>query len=153
MKYCPYCGAALVGGAASFCVECGKPMPPAAAHTAPTRDMPARPGARRKQPPASKTPPAGIRKPSLLAAPPKKPILKNKRPYPQRQPNKRAEPIRAPKRDPCDEGYDGYYDDVLPIDNGDTRDRMDSNLIKRAVIIGAGALLIVILSVIVMSVL
>ena len=24
MKYCPYCGAELVSGAASFCSECGK---------------------------------------------------------------------------------------------------------------------------------
>ena len=28
MKYCPYCGASLVGGAASFCAECGKRSPP-----------------------------------------------------------------------------------------------------------------------------
>ena len=27
MKYCPYCGASLVGGAASFCAECGKKDP------------------------------------------------------------------------------------------------------------------------------
>ena len=27
MKYCPYCGASLVGGAASFCAECGKKIP------------------------------------------------------------------------------------------------------------------------------
>jgi uncharacterized membrane protein YvbJ len=27
MKYCPYCGADLIDGAASFCAECGKSMP------------------------------------------------------------------------------------------------------------------------------
>lgn len=26
MKYCPYCGADLVGSAVSFCSECGKPI-------------------------------------------------------------------------------------------------------------------------------
>ena len=26
MKYCPYCGADLLGGTASFCSECGKPI-------------------------------------------------------------------------------------------------------------------------------
>ena len=31
MKYCPYCGAELVDGAASFCAECGKSLPSAAA--------------------------------------------------------------------------------------------------------------------------
>ena len=25
MKYCPYCGADLADGVASFCMECGKP--------------------------------------------------------------------------------------------------------------------------------
>lgn len=27
MKFCPYCGASLVGGAVSFCTECGKALP------------------------------------------------------------------------------------------------------------------------------
>lgn len=27
MKYCPYCGADLSDGAASFCMECGKSLP------------------------------------------------------------------------------------------------------------------------------
>ena len=27
MKYCPYCGASLVGGATSCCAECGKTIP------------------------------------------------------------------------------------------------------------------------------
>lgn len=31
MKYCPYCGASLLDGAASFCTECGRPIPQATA--------------------------------------------------------------------------------------------------------------------------
>ncbi len=27
MKYCPYCGAALLDGTVSFCSECGKQLP------------------------------------------------------------------------------------------------------------------------------
>lgn len=27
MKYCPYCGADIIDGAVSFCVECGKQLP------------------------------------------------------------------------------------------------------------------------------
>ena len=29
MKYCPYCGADLADGVASFCMECGKSLPTA----------------------------------------------------------------------------------------------------------------------------
>ena len=120
MKYCPYCGAALIGGAASFCVECGEPLPSAAAHTEPATERPNRPSMGRRQRTPAK---------------------------------KHLEPVPAEKPDPLDEGYDGYYDDVLPIDDGQARGRRDSQLIKRAVIVGVGALLIVVMSVIVMSVL
>jgi hypothetical protein len=60
---------------------------------------------------------------------------------------------RRQKPDPRDEGYDGYYNDVKPIDNGHTRDRLDPELIKRAVLVAAGALVLIILSVVLMYVL
>ena len=31
MKYCPYCGASIPEGSVSFCVECGKKLPPQSA--------------------------------------------------------------------------------------------------------------------------
>jgi hypothetical protein len=58
-----------------------------------------------------------------------------------------------PKPDPRDEGYDGYYNDIKPIDHGHARDRMDSELIRRAVLVAAGALAIIVMSVVLMHVL
>jgi hypothetical protein len=61
---------------------------------------------------------------------------------------------RAKRSAVCeDEGYDGYYNDVKPLDNGHTRDRLDPELIKRAAMVTAGALALIILSIILMYVL
>ena len=107
MKYCPYCGASLAGGAAPFCAECGE----------------------------------------SLRFSGKKPTKEKK------TGNKRAGkgfPPEPEPPDPRDEDYDGYYDDVLPSDDGHTRDRLDPEIVKRAVLIAAGTLVIVVLSVILM---
>ena len=45
------------------------------------------------------------------------------------------------------DGYDGYYDDVQPIDSGRIHDRTDPELIKRIIIVSTGAALVIILSV------
>ena len=60
---------------------------------------------------------------------------------------------KPPIPNPYDEDYDGYYEDIMPADNGHTRDRLDPELIKRAVLIAAGAFVIIILSVFLMYVL
>ncbi|MCL2343538.1 MAG: zinc ribbon domain-containing protein [Firmicutes bacterium] len=106
MKYCPFCGAALTGGAVSFCPECGNPIPT---------------GALRR---------------------PRKKFWE-----------KRAAPVQGPESEPPDDGYDGYYDDIVPLDNGHNRDRMAPELIKRIIILAAGAIFVVVLSVILMYVL
>ena len=85
MKYCPYCGASLVGGAASFCAECGKKIP---AQT---------------EVPQSKPKPKG--KTSVR----ERPAPKQKRRSPTTGP---AHPAKR-KRNPMDINYDGYYDDVM----------------------------------------
>jgi hypothetical protein len=151
MKFCPYCGATLLGGAASFCPECGKETP--FGPKAPAKDAAQRHNADRRPPNTGKKPPSGGRKPDRAAPPQKKPSANKARKPPSNQAVKRPEPPRAPKPDPRDEGYDGYYDDVQPIDDGQTRDRTDPELLKRAVLIAAGALGIVILAAIVMYVL
>jgi len=148
MKYCPFCGAALlVDSAASFCVECGNMVK--APHTAgetTEADWPTEP---RSSSLRSGDDPEG-RLLRLLKAdrpPGKKPKRKKplkKRPHAAKQP---------PMPNPYDEGYDGYYDDIMPADNGHTRDRLDPELIKRAVLIAAGAFVLIILSVILMYVL
>ena len=115
MKYCPYCGATLMGGAVSYCAECGgneiKPM---------ESDAPMETGLTKSKHMTKKT---------------------RKKP---------CKPVKEQMPEPADAGYDGYYDDVKPIDSGRIQDRMDPELIKRIIIISAGAVVIVILSVLVM---
>ena len=44
-------------------------------------------------------------------------------------------------------GYDGYYEDRVPEDNGAVRMEIDKRLIKRLVILGICVLLVIILCV------
>jgi hypothetical protein len=127
MKYCPYCGAALAVSAAPFCAECGKALPSAA-----------------------KPRPSGSRKPGYPLSQKTRPAAKNTAPFFPRPAQKHRGPERTRKPNPRDEGYDGYYDDVKPIDNGHVRERMDSQLVKRIVILAAGAFVLVMFSVILM---
>jgi uncharacterized membrane protein YvbJ len=57
------------------------------------------------------------------------------------------------ENDPRDEGYDGYYDDVLPVDNGHIRSRRAPELIKRIALITVGAIIIIALSIALMYIL
>ena len=49
-----------------------------------------------------------------------------------------------------DAGYDGYYEDVKPKGNGYNPDRIEPELIKRIILISAGACVIVLFSVVLM---
>ena len=120
MKFCPYCGASLVGGAASFCAECGKQIP---VHGAKSTSMPPLRkhrsiGAEKRQGshPASKHPP-------------------------------------KQKKNPMDINYDWYYNDVKPIDAGQQRDRLDPELIKKVILLVAGALGVILLAIAFMALL
>ena len=117
MKYCPYCGASIVGGAASFCAECGRKVP--------------------SKPEMSEKPPAVQKSLRHAAARPhrKKNMETGARPQPS-----------GPQKDPMDINYDGYYDDVQPIDAGQQRDRMDPEMIKKVVLLLAGAVLVIALA-------
>lgn len=106
MKFCPYCGASLVGGAAAFCMECGRALPERDAETMERSAYP--PVKRRKKP--LRTMPA------------------------------------PPKPDPMDEHYDGYYDDVQPIDADRMGERMDPKLAKRIALVILGAAGMIVLS-------
>ena len=148
MKFCPYCGATLVGGAVSFCAECGKGLPSTASPPEPVRDASTRQPTPERKPssPPVKKPAASGRKPGRPAPFPRKPS--QHRPSLSR-PGNVSEPQRKPKPDPND-GYDGYYNDVKPIDNGHIRDRTDPALIKRIVILSACAFVVVIFAVVLM---
>ena len=108
MKYCPYCGASLPGGAFSFCAACGKPLP-----------------------------------------------VKGKPKSPRKSDKTRKPPGQRPlqRRAARDDGYDGYYDDIKPIDHGQIREGADHELVMRAVAISLGALGIIVASAILMSLL
>ncbi|WP_308856726.1 zinc ribbon domain-containing protein [uncultured Oscillibacter sp.] len=117
MKYCPYCGASIAGGAASFCSECGKKIPAKPEMNARMSTM-QKPLRRRPKPPHRKT--------HTKSGP---------RPHPSNR-----------KQDPMDINYDGYYDDVQPIDAGQQSDRMDTEMIKQVALLLCGAVLVIILA-------
>lgn len=168
MKFCPYCGATLMGSAAAFCSECGKPITatpeeshaqpeyivqntsPAANPTGRTSNEHPRPGPPRPRPSPSPVP--GYKHPGTSQTRNKKPT--GKRPVPPARPktnqNKKRVQEHVPVRNPMDENYDGYYNDVPTDDNGYTKERLDPELIKRVILIAAGTVAIVILSVVVM---
>ena len=108
MKYCPYCGADIIDGAVSFCVECGKQLP---------------------------------------SVPQKQ---KKDDSYTKEKKNSRIPKSAIPDTENPDEsdiGYDGYYEDRVPEDNGAVRMEIDKRLIKRLVILGICVLLVIILCV------
>lgn len=44
---------------------------------------------------------------------------------------------------PVDDGYDGYYDDVLPPDLEQNKEGLDKELIQKIVLLGLGVLVVV----------
>ena len=126
MKYCPYCGADLADSAASFCMECGKSLPTAE---------------------------GGQKKPKEKPVKAQKPMEK-KRKHPSPKPQKKHEkPVGehvGGAFHPKDDGYDGYYDDVLPSDAGKLKEGPDMELVKKVSAVAGVMLLIVILCVVAM---
>lgn len=108
MKFCPYCGASLIGGAVSFCTECGRPLP----------------GSGQPEPKKRVVRPPASRKKKITPTPPV-----------------------PPEPDPMDGHYDGYYDDVPPIDADRVGERIDPALIKRIALVVLGAVGLICLSV------
>lgn len=100
MKFCPYCGASLAGGAVSFCTECGKPLP-----------------GKDRKPTAARIP----RSPERKMRPPVK------------------APVEPPAPKPPDRNYDGYYDDIPPLDADRVGERTDPELVKRIALVIAAA--------------
>ena len=101
-----------MGGAVSYCAECGNEI-----------------------------------KPLENGAPKETVMIKKSNRITKKFRKKPQKPVNMPTPEPVDDGYDGYYNDVQPIDSGRIHDRMDPELIKRIVIISAGAVVIIILSV------
>ena len=132
MKYCPYCGADLLDSNVLFCSCCGKKLPPhEAGLTEPlTEDM--RPVSQEVKSKTYKNKKKKEKKPAPMSS--------------KVQGSVNAQP-------PTDDGYDGYYDDVLPPDIDRERDGVDKELVKKIVILGICVVLIISLCVVMMYVL
>ena len=124
MKYCPYCGAGFSDGTVSFCTECGKKLP------------------------EEKTVPPEAKEQS------KKVAKKQKRKKEKKEKHKKdAKKKKAAKEIPevmgeaVDDGYDGYYNDVLPPDTDRVKDGLDKELIKKIVALCIGVTVIILMCV------
>lgn len=116
MKYCPYCGAGLLDGAASFCTECGKALPTGSLDRPLSRKSSSHSPTRKRRPLSSS----------------------------HRKQNTGAKDSEKPTEHSAPEdGYDGYYNDILPADAGRQREGIDSSLVKRLAAIGAGVILVI----------
>lgn len=130
MKYCTNCGAALEDSTASFCAECGKPLSSA-------------PGDAVKSPVENKK------------AKDKK--MKNKKPKKEKAKKqkkaKKNEILEEIVGEPVDDGYDGYYDDVIPPDTDRVKEGLDKELIKKIVALSIGVIFIISMCVVMLYIL
>ena len=131
MKFCPYCGADLLDSNVLFCSHCGKKLPPHEAGITESLTEQMRPE------------PA----PSQKETPRKEKQTKKKK---KSSPKKSTAPAEVPS---TDDGYDGYYDDVLPPDLDREREGLDKELIRKIVTLGIGVVFIIALCVVMMYVL
>ena len=124
MKYCPYCGAGFSDGTVSFCTECGKKLP------------------------EEKTVPPEAKEQS------KKVAKKQKRKKEKKEKHKKDAKKKKPEREipevmgeAVDDGYDGYYNDVLPPDTDRVKDGLDKELVKKIVALCIGVTVIILMCV------
>lgn len=124
MKYCPYCGAGFSDGTVSFCTECGKKLP------------------------EEKTVPPEAKEQS------KKVTQKQKRKKEKKEKHKKdtkkkkaAKEIPEVMGEAVDDGYDGYYNDVLPPDTDRVKDGLDKELVKKIVALCIGVTVIILMCV------
>ena len=124
MKYCPYCGAGFSDGTVSFCTECGKKLP------------------------EEKTVPPEAQEQS------KKVAKKQKRKKEKKEKHKKDAKKKKPEKEipevmgeAVDDGYDGYYNDVLPPDTDRVKDGLDKELVKKIVALCIGVTVIILMCV------
>lgn len=73
------------------------------------------------------------KKPKKPKKPVEEPIIRKAPPPITQRPQEQAPP--APQWQDEDDGYDGYYDDVLPNDEDEIEEGIDSDLVKQIVLI------------------
>lgn len=153
MKYCPYCGTVLVDGAVSFCAECGKKLP-LSGKTEETLEKSNQSEQQEKSKPQQQ--PHHEKKSRRTQK--RKPLLgetvkereENKADEQQIKPleapkslKQQSEPAAVPESSMQEDDYDGYYDDILPADEGRFSEGIDRGLAKKIVLIIGMVLLIV----------
>lgn len=125
MKYCPYCGAGFNEGTVSFCSDCGKKLP---------------------EPKEAEA--AGKESPKKVTTKKSKP-MKEKKEKRKRESKKKKENKDIPEivGEAVDDGYDGYYNDVLPPDTDRVKDGLDKELIKKIIALCIGVTVIILMCV------
>ena len=135
MKFCPYCGADLLKEDAAFCAECGKKLSVAEEAPSPAHEAD-----------------------SQHDAKPSKQKVSKKGSQKRRQPKPKEEKVQKPslpeiEGEPVEDGYDGYYDDILPPDLDREKEGPDKELIKKIVSLTVAVIFIIGLCVVMMYVL
>lgn len=124
MKYCPYCGTVLIDGAVPFCAECGKALP-----------VSEKSNQSEQQGKSKRQQETRLEKKSRRRQ-------KRKSLEPPKRPKQQSESLAVTGSIPEDD-YDGYYDDILPADEGRFSEGIDRGLVKKVVLIIGMVLLIV----------
>lgn len=132
MKYCPYCGTDLAKEDAAFCMECGKQL------------------SVKEEKPGPEQAPAPT-KPKKSTQAKKKREKKSKQPKEKRK--RKTEALPEVVGEPVDDGYDGYYNDVLPPDLDREKEGLDKELIKKIVALCVSVVFIIGICIVMMYVL
>lgn len=144
MKYCPYCGTVLVDGAVSFCAECGKALPVSEKLNQSQQQDELKQQETQHEKKSRRT---QKRKPLHGENVKEREVDEMS----ERQ-IKPLEPPKSPKQQSespavmssiSEDDYDGYYNDILPVDEGRFSEAIDRELVKKIVLIIAMVLLIV----------
>ena len=121
MKFCPFCGASVLDDTVSFCSECGKSLSISAKQT------------------EEKEPSKPTKKPTKKKGSGSSTHLKKKKPK-----NSNLDPPKPSEEEAkAEDGYDGYYDDIVPTDTGKPREGVDWVLMKKIGLIGAAVVVII----------
>ena len=122
MNYCPYCGAELLNKELPFCCECGKGLgvdTQVKEHTGQERSRPETDSVSTDSD-CSRATRFRRKKRSKTTAPRTEDTVKK-----------------------TDEGYDGYYDDILPVDLGAQKEDGNGELLKKIAVVIIGVILII----------
>lgn len=154
MKYCPYCGTVLIDGAVSFCAECGKKLP-VSGKTEETLEKSNQSEQQEKSKPQQQLhhekKSRRTQKGKMLHG---ETVKERKEDKADEEPIKPSEAPKRLKQQPeppvetsadfiPEDDYDGYYDDILPADEGRFSEGIDRGLINKVVLIIGMVLLIV----------